>query len=79
MQSTLEFDEKSAAETLAAVDESMILDYIPGQPVKNTGKEQVRQRIARALFHEYGISLDALPEIAKAYEAFREKYPEPGS
>ena len=36
----------------------MLLDYITGKPVKDTPKEQVRQRIARALFHEYGISVD---------------------
>jgi type I restriction enzyme M protein len=35
-----------------------IVDYITGRPVKDTPKEQVRQRIARALFHEYGISVD---------------------
>ena len=36
----------------------MLLDYISGEAIKDTAKEQVRQRIARALFHEYGISLD---------------------
>ena len=44
MQTTLEFDEKSAAETLTAIDEGMILDYISGQPVKDTGKEHFLQK-----------------------------------
>ncbi len=34
------------------------LDYITGRPVTDNDKERVRQRIARALFHEYGISVD---------------------
>lgn len=32
------------------------LDYISGRPLKETGKELVRQRIVRALIHEYGFS-----------------------
>lgn len=32
------------------------LDYVSGKQVKETAKELVRQRIARALIHEYGIS-----------------------
>lgn len=36
----------------------MILDYIRNEPIKDSPKEQVRQRLARALFHEYGISVD---------------------
>jgi type I restriction enzyme M protein len=32
------------------------LDYISGDPVKETKKELVRQRIVRALIHEYGFS-----------------------
>jgi len=35
------------------------LDFISGTAeLKDTPKEQVRQRIARALFHEYGISVE---------------------
>ena len=41
-----------------SLEEGMLLDYITGKPVKDTPKEQVRQRIARALFHEYGMSVD---------------------
>jgi type I restriction enzyme M protein len=38
--------------------EDAIIDYISGNPVKDTPKEKVRQHIARALFHEYGISVE---------------------
>lgn len=43
---------------LTTLDEGTLLDYITGQPVKDTPKEQVRQRIGRALFHEYAISVE---------------------
>ena len=45
-------------EEVMAIEEGKLLDYITNEPVKDTPKEQVRQRIARALFHEYGISVD---------------------
>lgn len=38
--------------------DGMTLDYISNRLVKETPKEMVRQRIARALLHEYGISAD---------------------
>ena len=38
-----------------ALEEGKIFDYITGEAVKNTDKERVRQRIARAIIHEYGI------------------------
>ena len=41
-----------------AIEDGSTLDYITGGVVKDTEKERVRQRIARALFHEYGISVD---------------------
>ncbi|GAB5546900.1 MAG: N-6 DNA methylase [Sandaracinaceae bacterium] len=41
-----------------AVEEGKLLDYITGKLIKDSAKEQVRQRVARALFHEYGISVD---------------------
>lgn len=47
-----------ATEEFTAIEEGKLLDYITGEPIKDTAKEQVRQRIARALFHEYGISVD---------------------
>lgn len=40
------------------LEEGMLLDYITEKPIKETAKEQVRQRIARALLHEYAISVD---------------------
>lgn len=41
------------------VRDGYVLDFISGtKELKETAKEQVRQRIARALFHEYGISVD---------------------
>jgi len=41
------------------LQDGFILDFISGdRNLKETPKEQVRQRIARALFHEYGISVD---------------------
>ncbi|MDQ1015774.1 type I restriction enzyme M protein [Streptomyces afghaniensis] len=41
---------------VTALGEGEIVDYITNTPVKDTPKEKVRQRIARALFHEHGIS-----------------------
>lgn len=49
---------KKKASEVTALEEGKILDYITGKPLKDGAKEQVRQRIARALFHEYGISVD---------------------
>lgn len=49
---------KNLASEITALEEGQILDYITGNPLKHSAKEQVRQRIARALFHEYGISVD---------------------
>ncbi len=37
------------------LEEGQIFDYITGKTVKDTDKERVRQRIARAIIHEYGI------------------------
>jgi type I restriction enzyme M protein len=47
-----------------SLEEGQLLDYITDEPVKDTPKERVRQRIARALFHEYGISVeDMIPDF----------------
>jgi type I restriction enzyme M protein len=55
-------EQREEAETvvaeLSAIEDGKILDYITGKPVEENDKERVRQRIARALFHEYGISVD---------------------
>ncbi|MBD2566597.1 methylation-associated defense system DNA methyltransferase MAD2 [Anabaena lutea] len=43
----------------STISDGYILDFISGEKsLKDTPKEQVRQRIARALFHEYGISVE---------------------
>lgn len=41
-----------------SLPENTLVDYITGRPVPETPKEQVRQRVARALFHEYGIAVE---------------------
>lgn len=49
----------AADDEAESVPEGRILDFISGTAeLKDNPKEQVRQRIARALFHEYGISVD---------------------
>ena len=47
-----------ADDEVTSLEEGKVLDYITNEPVKDTPKEHVRQRIARAFFHEYGISVD---------------------
>jgi hypothetical protein len=48
-----------AGDEAEAVPDGRILDFISGTAeLKDTPKEQVRQRIARALFHEYDISVE---------------------
>src|SRR5207247_11443263 len=44
----------SGDESLA---EDEVYDFISAEPVKLKGNEEVRQRVARALFHEYGIAV----------------------
>src|SRR3982751_225123 len=47
---------ESPAEAEARVrhlDEGYLIDFLTGKPIKDTPKEQVRQRIVRVLFHEY--------------------------
>ena len=41
--------------TNSTLEEGQVFDYITGKTVKDTDKEGVRQRIARAIIHEYGI------------------------
>lgn len=56
--------DQTGDDDVTSLEEGKILDYITGEPVKDTPKEQVRQRIARALFHEYGISVeDMVPDF----------------
>ncbi|MFF4086350.1 restriction endonuclease subunit M [Streptomyces nigra] len=40
---------------VTALEEGQVVDYITGKAIKETPKEKVRQRIARALVHEHGI------------------------
>ena len=49
---------KKTASTSHTVAAGYTIDYISGKQVKETNKELVRQRVARALIHEYGFSPD---------------------
>lgn len=51
-------DHDASIDEIDAIEDGKIFDYITGKPVAENDKERVRQRIARALFHEYGISVD---------------------
>jgi type I restriction enzyme M protein len=56
--------DQAGDDEITSLEEGKLLDYITGEPVKETPKEEVRQRIARALFHEYGISVeDMVPDF----------------
>ncbi len=61
-QTSLEFDELAETENPSVSPDSLgeddIIDYISNRVVKLRGNEEVRQRIARALFHEYGIAVE---------------------
>lgn len=50
--------EQEAQAPDSALEEGKVFDYITGEPVKDTDKERVRQRIARAIIHEYGIAAE---------------------
>lgn len=50
--------DSETTETIEAIEDGMILDYITDQPIKEGPKEPVVQRTARALFHEYHIDID---------------------
>ena len=54
-----ELSNNEREETEGALRGGFTLDFISGtKEIKETPKELVRQRIARALFHEYGISVE---------------------
>jgi type I restriction enzyme M protein len=60
--------------SVTTLEDGMMLDYITNKPVKDTPKEQVRQRIARALFHEHGISVDDMePDFKMAVDGRRKR------
>ena len=46
------------ANEIVSISDDVLLDYITNREVKDTPKERVRQRISRALFHEYGLSVE---------------------
>ena len=57
-------DETKNGGDTGILEEGLVLDYITQRLVKETPKELVRQRVARAFFHEYGISVeDMLPDF----------------
>ncbi|MBE0624556.1 MAG: N-6 DNA methylase [Burkholderiales bacterium] len=59
-----ETEGNASTDSTIAIEDGSILDYITDRPVPETDKERVRQRIARALFHEYGVSVDdMLPDF----------------
>lgn len=47
---------KAPSQTEDTIPAGYILDYASGKQIKETKKEIVRQRIIRALIHEYGFS-----------------------
>jgi type I restriction enzyme M protein len=49
---------KKGEQTTKTIPAGYLLDYISGKQLKETKKGLVRQRIVRALIHEYGISPD---------------------
>lgn len=51
-------DDEISEDDAASIEDGKIIDYITGNQVKESAKELVRQRIARAIFHEYGFSPD---------------------
>ena len=58
-EASAEGAKEQAASRSGVVRDGFVLDFISGtKEVKETAKERVRQRMARALFHEYGISVE---------------------
>ena len=58
-QTTLEYPEsEDSGSEEPFMSEDTATDYITGHEVKDSPKERVRQRIVRALFHEYGLAVE---------------------
>jgi len=58
-QTTLEYPEsEGSGNEEPFMSEDTATDYITGHEVKDSPKERVRQRIVRALFHEYGLAVE---------------------
>jgi type I restriction enzyme M protein len=51
---------------ILSLSDGQIIDYISNKPIKDSPKEQVRQRVARALFHEDGIAVSDMESDFKA-------------
>jgi len=58
MVSEAETEGGEVVETPPEAEEGKVFDYITGNPVKDSDKERVRQHIARAIIHEYGIAAE---------------------
>ncbi|QOC93924.1 restriction endonuclease subunit M [Micromonospora craniellae] len=48
--------ETDAGSVVHHLDEGYLVDFLTNEPVKDNGKERVRQRILRVLFHEYQVA-----------------------
>jgi type I restriction enzyme M protein len=58
---TSEYPEPEDSENeVPLISSDITTDYITGREVKDSPKERVRQRIIRALFHEYGLSVESM-------------------
>ena len=51
-------ENSDVTDVVTAIADDGLIDYVTGREVKDTPKERVRQRIERALFHEYGLSVE---------------------
>lgn len=51
-------DDENLEDDARSIEDGKLSDYITGKQLKETATEKVRQRIARAIFHEYGFSPD---------------------
>ncbi len=49
--------DSSGSSEIFSLSDGQIIDYISNKAIKDNPKEQVRQRVARALFHEDGIAV----------------------
>jgi len=65
---------EAEAGEVASIEDGKIVDDITGKQVKETPKERVRQRIARAIFHEYGfVPEDTVPDFPIKVNGRRKK------
>ena len=51
-------ENSDVTDVVTAIADDGLIDYVTGREVKDKPKERVRQRIERALFHEYGLSVE---------------------